>query len=155
MAPQLAVANLVVQPAGAGKPARGRAILLLATAEALTPKFLRGSGRYSTGALLAPGFYPDDADPRIGPFVARFRAAYGGEDPTYLDAYAWDAALVVRAAVEGGAKDRVAVAAAIAVGVVTGVTGEVRFDSAGARADAGVLFTVVGGTAIRAVREAR
>jgi branched-chain amino acid transport system substrate-binding protein len=149
IAPQLAVANLVVGTAG-GKPTRGRGILLLSTAEALAPKFLKGSGRYAQGAILAPGFYPDDADPRIGPFVVRFRTAYG-EDPDYLAAYAWDAALVIRAAVEGGARDRASLLAAMAAAKVPGVTGEIAFDGSRQRADAGVLFTVQG-SAIRVWR---
>ena len=137
----LAVANLVVQPAGSGKPRSGRGVLLLSTAEAITPKFLRGSGRYTQGAVLAPGFYPDDADARIAPFVTRFRTAYGG-DPDYLAAYAWDAALVIRAAVEAGARDRAGVQQAMASAKVAGVTGDIQFDGSRQRADAGVLFTV-------------
>jgi ABC-type branched-subunit amino acid transport system substrate-binding protein len=142
IAPQLAVANLVVAPPGAKKPKRGRTIVLLSTAEALAPGFLRGSGRYTVGALLAPGFYPDDVSERIGPYVQRFRAAYG-VDPTYLDAYAYDAALCVRAAVEAGATSRAAVAQALGKQSVSGLTGQVRFDDARGRADEGVLFQVV------------
>lgn len=154
IAPQLAVANLVVGPFGAKKPRRGRAVVLLSLAEALSPKFLAGSGRYTRGALFAPGFYPDEKDPRIGAYVARYRAAYGGE-PTYLDAYAYDAALVVRAAVEAGARERDAVAAAMARATVPGLTGDIRFDASRERADAGVLFTVeatADGHEIRALR---
>jgi branched-chain amino acid transport system substrate-binding protein len=144
IAPQLAVANLIVQAPGAQKSTRGRSIALLSTAEALSPKFLKGTGRYTQGAILAPGFYPDDADARIAPFVTRFRNAYGGEDPDYLAAYAWDAAVVIRAAVEGGARDRAAVLAAMASGKVAGVTGDIQFDASRQRSDAGVLFTVQG-----------
>ncbi len=159
VAPQLAVADLVVQPLDARKPKRGRAIFLLSTAEGLSPKFLRGSGRYSSGAAFAPGFYPDDNDERIGPYVARFRLAHG-DDPTFLDAYAYDAALLVRAAVESGARDRAAVAdalASLAAGsAVRGLTGDIWFDAAHARGDRGVLYTVVadgaGAFAIRAAR---
>jgi ABC-type branched-subunit amino acid transport system substrate-binding protein len=155
LAPQLAVADLVVAPPSARRPKRGRNVLLLATAEAITPRFLKGSGRYTNGAALAPGFYPDDADPRIAPYVQRFRVAYG-DDPTWLDAYAYDAALLVRAAVEGGARDRESVAAALASGAaVPGLTGDIAFDAGHGRADRGVLFTVVlegQGHAVRAVR---
>jgi ABC-type branched-subunit amino acid transport system substrate-binding protein len=113
--------------------------VLLSTAEALAPAFLRGSGRYTVGALFAPGFYPDDQHPRIGPFVQRFRAAYG-TDPTYLDAYGFDAGLCVRAAVGAGAQSRAGVAAWLARNVVPGLTGDIRFDENGA-----------GGQAIRAL----
>jgi len=142
IAPQLAVANLVVAAPGARKPKRGRTVVLLSTAEALAPAFLRGSGRYTVGALLAPGFYPDDTHERIGPYVQKFRAAYG-VDPTYLDAYAYDAALCVRAAVEAGATSRAAVAQALGRQTIWGLTGQVRFDDARGRADEGVLFQVV------------
>ena len=158
IAPQLAVADLTVQPIGGKKTAaknkHGRAILLLSTAEAVSPKFLKGSGRYTLGAALAPGFYPDDADPRIGPYVQRFRLAYG-DDPTWLDAYAYDAAILIRSAVEAGARDRAGVAAALAaVGTgspVPGVTGDVAFDPSHGRADHGFLYTVVADGAGQAI----
>jgi len=142
----------VVQPTGERRPRRGRPIALFSTAEALGPKFLRGSGRYTKGAVLAPGFFPDEADPRIGAYVARYRLAYG-EDPTYLDAYAYDAALVVRAAVEAGARDRASLGAALAAGKTPGLTGDIAFDAARSRADRGVLFVVTAdGATIRALR---
>jgi ABC-type branched-subunit amino acid transport system substrate-binding protein len=143
VAPQLAVADLVVAPLGARKPRRGRPIVLLATAEAITPRFLKGSGRYTNGAVLAPGFYPDDADERTGSYVARFRNVFG-EDPGYLDAYAYDAAMLLRQAVERGGEGRDTVAAWLgAVRGVAGLTGDIAFDAHGNRADRGVLYTVV------------
>jgi ABC-type branched-subunit amino acid transport system substrate-binding protein len=159
IAPQLAVDNLIVQPPGAKKPRRGKAIQLLSTAEGLSPRFLKGSGRYAHGALFAPGFYADEADARIGPFVARYRAAYG-DSPSALEAYAYDAALLVRAAIEKGARSRDEVAASLAgftrplAGV--GLTGDIAFDATRGRADRGLLYTVEpdgeGGFAIHAVR---
>jgi len=158
VAPQLAVADLVVQPLGGKKPKRGRPIMLLATAEAVGPKFLKGSGRYTLGAAFAPGFYPDADDPRIGAYVARFRQAYG-DDPTWLDAYAYDAALLLRSAVEAGARDRAGVAAALAAigprNPVAGLTGDLAFDGSHGRADRGFLFTVVGDAASQAIHVLR
>jgi ABC-type branched-subunit amino acid transport system substrate-binding protein len=151
VAPQLAVANLTVQPLGARKPKRGRGIALLSTAEALTPAFLRGSARYADGALLAPGFYADDAHPRVGPYVKRFRAAFGS-DPTYLDAYAFDAALAVATVVTGGAATRAQVAEGLARATVLGVTGDVRFDAGHGRADTGFVYQVVSEAAGPAIR---
>jgi ABC-type branched-subunit amino acid transport system substrate-binding protein len=162
IAPQLAVADLVVAPPGrkpprpaGGKKAKGRPILLVATAEAITPKFLRGSGRYTLGAVLAPGFYPDDTDARSSAYVARYRQAYG-DDPTWLDAYAYDAALLLHGAVESGAHDRPGVAAALAAASpahpVAGLTGDIAFDAAHARADRGRLYTVVVEGAAQAIR---
>jgi ABC-type branched-subunit amino acid transport system substrate-binding protein len=159
IAPQLAVANLNAAPPGAKKPRkqRGKSFLLLSTAEALAPSFLSGSARYAAGALLAPGFYPDDTDPRIGAFVRRFRAAFGA-DPTYLDAYGHDAALCVITALAGGAVGRAGVTEWLGRGTVPGVTGDIRFDTTHQRADDGVLFQVVsdgsGGWLIRAATSA-
>jgi ABC-type branched-subunit amino acid transport system substrate-binding protein len=139
--PALASANLVVKPIGAKAPKKGRKIALLSTAEALRPKYLRGSGRYSNGAVFAPGFYADADDPVIGPYVTRFEAAFG-RAPTYLDAYAYDAALVIRAAVESGARSRAEVGAAMATSAVDGLTGAIQFSSARHRADSGLLYVV-------------
>jgi branched-chain amino acid transport system substrate-binding protein len=159
VAPQLAVADLLARPLGSSKPKRGRNIVVLSTAEALSPKFLRGTGRYTQGAVFAPGFYADEADSVVGDFVSRFRAAYG-DDPSYLDAYAYDAALLLRTAVEMGARDRSSLVSALAAlragNAMKGVTGEVWFDPSRNRGDRGTLYTVVpdgaGGYAIRALR---
>ena len=70
--------------------------------------------------------------------------------PDDLAAYAWDAALVIRAAVEAGARDRDALTQAIPTTRVAGVTGDIAFGPGRGRADAGVLFTVAqGGGSIR------
>jgi ABC-type branched-subunit amino acid transport system substrate-binding protein len=157
ISPQLAVDNLIVQPRSAKKPKRGKPILLLSTAEGVMPKFLKGSGRYANGAIFAPAFYPDEKDERIGRFVGRFRAAFG-DWPTALDAYAYDGALLIRSAVESGARDRAAVAASLAGLSLAGVTGEVEFDAARGRADRGILYECrgdgAGGWEIRALRDA-
>jgi branched-chain amino acid transport system substrate-binding protein len=153
IAPQLAVVNLVVAPPGAKVPKGGRAVLLLSTAEGLAPRYLRGSGRYSMGAIFAPGFYPDESDPVIGPYVKGFRAAYGSE-PTVYDAYAADAVACIREAVGTGATTRAAVTTALGKIEIDGLTGTVKFDAARGRADTGRLFTVdsnSGGAFIRAL----
>ena len=63
IAPALATAGKVPKPLGYTKKITGgRAILLLSTAEGLTNAFLT-AGRHADGALLAPGFYPDDQRP--------------------------------------------------------------------------------------------
>jgi ABC-type branched-subunit amino acid transport system substrate-binding protein len=141
IAPALAAGNLHARPPGE-KAKNGRAIWLLSTADLLTPRFLGSAGRYAWGAILAPGFYADRTDPRIGEFTAQYAQSFG-RDPTALDAYAFDAAWVVRGAVEGGARTRGEVAAALASGRVEGLTGQVSFDSSHRRRDPGVLFEVV------------
>ncbi len=130
----------------------GRPVMLLSTAEDLTNDFLTSAGRHAEGALLAPGFYPDDADPITKPFIDKFVAAYG-HVPGAGEAYAYDAAQLV---VSGGSNDRGALATAIAKGQLAGVTGTVRFDSDHHRSDAGVVYTVVEETgSVFAIRTAK
>ena len=141
VAPALAAANLVARPPGQ-KTKRGRAFWLLSTADALEPRFVRSAGRYSAGAALAPGFYADRTDPRIGEFVAQYERSFG-RAPTALDAYAFDGAWAVRAAVERGAQNRREVADGLASGSFDGLTGKVAFDSSHRRRDDGILYEVV------------
>ncbi|WP_428264102.1 penicillin-binding protein activator [Haliangium sp.] len=155
IAPALAVADLYALPRSASKPKVGKKILLLSTAEFLAPRYLRSAGRYSEGAVLAPGFYPDRDDPVIGDFVARYQQAFG-KLPTPLDAYAYDAARVVGEAVTAGADHRAAVGDLMAAGTTPGLTGTISFDDKRRRRDDGLLFTVVrdgDDYAIRAMRD--
>ena len=151
IAPQLAVYDLIVYPAGTPPPRYKRddrnrkvavkPILLLSTAEGLDPGFLESAGRYAEGAIFAPGFYPDDASEHIGPYVERFREAHQ-RPPGYLDAYAHDAALLVAAAVNAGARTRTEVAELMSTAEVPALTGRIRFDTSHLRADDGLLFQV-------------
>jgi branched-chain amino acid transport system substrate-binding protein len=141
IAPALAAANMIARPPGQ-KTTRGRPIWLLSTADVLEPAFLRSAGRYAAGALFAPGFYADRADPRIGQFVTEYERAFG-RTPTALDAYAFDGAWAVRTAVEGGAQNRRDVAGRLATQSFDGLTGKVGFDSSHRRRDDGLLFEVV------------
>lgn len=117
----------------------GRPILLLSTAEGLDASYLANAGRHSEGALLAPGFYPDAADPVQKPFIDRFIAAYG-HLPEATEAYAFDAAQLVAAAGGGG---RAGLAMQLARGQLQGVTGAIQFDANHRRTDPGVIYTVV------------
>src|SRR5690606_12610866 len=137
-----AAANLIVRPAGAPKVKSGRAIRLYALGDLVTPRFLRAAGRYAHGAVLAPGFYADLTSPRAGEFVDAYRRAFGKE-PTAPEAYAFDAALVLRRAVEAGASNRGEVTDWLASARVEGLTGLISFDAARRRADDGVLYQVV------------
>jgi len=141
IAPALAATNLVSTPIDGAKPKHGRKILLLSTAEALDADYIRSAARYSAGAVFAPGFYPDRLDPGIDDFVDRFGEA-AGRPPSSWEAYAYDAAKVVREAAASGARSRAEVAAAIAGSRTRGLTGTVRFGADGRRADDGLLFTV-------------
>jgi ABC-type branched-subunit amino acid transport system substrate-binding protein len=149
--PALDAAGLKPRPVGTKKLRNGRPIVLLSTAENLTAAFANDAGRHAEGALLAPGFYPDDQDPASKVFVDRFLAAYG-RAPGFIEAYAYDAAQLAAAAGGGG---RAGLAGALPKIQVVGLTGTIRFDAEHRRADPGVIYTVVeesGGYAIRVAR---
>jgi branched-chain amino acid transport system substrate-binding protein len=151
IAPALDAAGLKPRPVGTKKLRNGRPIVLLSTAENLTAAFATDAGRHAEGALLAPGFYPDDQDPVSKVFVDRFIAAYG-RAPGFIEAYAYDAAQLAAAAGGGG---RAGLAGALPRVQMAGLTGTIRFDAEHRRADPGVIYTVVeetGGYAIRVAR---
>ena len=141
IAPALAAAGYVAKPPGtkgSKKSLGGRPIVLLSTAEDLTSSYLAAAGRHSEGAFLAPGFYPDDADPMAKPFIDRFVAAFG-RVPNATEAYAFDAAQLAAAGATGG---RAALVTALANSQLAGVTGTIKFDADHRRADAGIVYTV-------------
>jgi ABC-type branched-subunit amino acid transport system substrate-binding protein len=140
IAPALAASGNLARPMPFPKKViGGRPILLLSTAEDLNDQYLVNAGRHSEGALLAPGFYPDDGNPTHLPFVAGYKAAYG-HMPAATDAYAYDAAQLVAAGAGGG---RSGLAHTLAGVQFPGVTGTIQFDKDHRRADPGVLYTVV------------
>lgn len=139
IAPALAATGTIPRPLGTKKVIGGRPVLLLSTAENLTAAYVANAGRHSLGALFAPGYYPDDADPASRAFLDRFIAAFG-RAPGFLEAYAYDAAQLAAAAGSGG---RVGLAATLARGELPGLTGTIRFDAEHRRADPGILYTVV------------
>jgi ABC-type branched-subunit amino acid transport system substrate-binding protein len=139
IAPALDAAGKKPQPLGTKKVLGGRPILLLSTADNLTDRYATDAGRHSSGAWLAPGFYPDEDDAVAKPFVDKFEAAYGHK-PGSLEAYAYDAAQLVASAGAGG---RAALAAALVKASLPGLTGTIQFDADHRRADPGVIYTVV------------
>jgi branched-chain amino acid transport system substrate-binding protein len=151
IAPALDAAGHKPRPLGTRKLRAGRAVLLLSTAENLTGAFLTDAGRHAEGALLAPGYYPDDQDPASRAFVDRFIATFG-RAPGFLEAYAFDAAQLAAAASGAG---RSGLVANLARAQYVGLTGTIRFDSEHRRADPGVLYTVVGETGTFAIRVAK
>ncbi len=139
IAPALAATGKIPKPLGTKKVIGGRAIMLLSTAENLTAAYLTDAGRHSEGALFAPGYYPDDQDPASKAFLDRFIAAFG-RAPGFLEAYAFDA---VQLAAAAGASGRAGLAATLAKGELSGLTGTIRFGQDHRRADPGVIYTVV------------
>src|SRR5262249_13681794 len=130
IAPALDASPNKPRPLGTKKVRGGRGVLLLSTAENLSGAFVVDAGRHATGALLAPGYYPDDQDPASKAFVDRFIAAYG-RAPGFVEAYAYDAAQLAAAAGGGG---RAGLAASLPTAQLVGLTGAVRFDAEHRRA---------------------
>jgi ABC-type branched-subunit amino acid transport system substrate-binding protein len=147
IAPALAFADLWPAPWGKkpaaepGKP-KVRNVLLLATANDLSPRLLQSAGRYVQGALLAPGFFADVSDPASKTFVDAYRAAYG-QEPHATEAYAYDGMNALRSAAARG-KTRADVLRALQTGSFEGVTGTLRFGPEHGRVDAPRVYTVDG-----------
>jgi ABC-type branched-subunit amino acid transport system substrate-binding protein len=139
IAPALANAGHLPRPLGTRKATGGRPVLLLSTAEGLATDFAADTGRHAEGAFLAPGFYPDVKDPIIADFVRRYETSIG-KPPGVVDAYAYDAALVVAKA---GARSRDELATRLDGAELHGVTGTLRFDGSHRRGDDGLVFVVV------------
>ncbi|MGE0869716.1 MAG: penicillin-binding protein activator [Kofleriaceae bacterium] len=151
IAPALAAAGKIPKPVGTKKVIGGRAVLLVSTAEGLAPDYLADAGRHSEGALLAPGFYPDDHEPAQQAFLTRFSTTYG-RAPGAVEAYAYDAVQLAAAAGAGG---RVGLASTLSRGELVGLTGTIKFGADHRRADAGVIYTVVDEAGTLAIRVAR
>jgi len=122
-----------------------------ATADGINAQFVNSTAKYLQGAILAPAFYADASDPKVGGFVERYRAAYG-EEPTVLDALAYDAVRAARIALdhEGGTPNRGGLAAQLAKLGENGLTGELGFTAGGERSRLPPLYTV-DGDAVRAL----
>jgi ABC-type branched-subunit amino acid transport system substrate-binding protein len=113
IAPALAAAGLVAQPAGAPAPREGKAFVLLAPGLAFDPSLTRSSGRYLQGALFAVPFHAATATGAGRVFADTYAQQLGGEPDTFA-AFAYDAYRLVRSAVDGGARTRPALAARLA-----------------------------------------
>jgi ABC-type branched-subunit amino acid transport system substrate-binding protein len=151
IAPALAFADLWPTPWGKPRPAaepgkpRPRNVLLLSTANDLSPRLLQSAGRYVQGALLAPGFYADPTDGPSKSFADAYRAAYG-QEPHATEAYAYDGVNALRSAAASGAHSRADVLRALGTGTFEGLTGALRFGPEHGRVDATRIYTVDGET---------
>ena len=148
IAPAVSASGRIPKPLGTKRTSGGRPILLLSTVEGLTGAFIANADRHAEGAILAPGYYPDDKDPAQKTFLDRFLVAFG-RAPGPNEAYAYDAAQLAAAAGTGG---RAALASALAGGSLGGITGTIRFDADHRRADPGVLYSVVDESGVFAIR---
>jgi ABC-type branched-subunit amino acid transport system substrate-binding protein len=93
------------------------------------PALVERAGKYVECAIFVDGFFPASDRPPTKAFVSAFQQKYG-HPPSILEASAFDAAGLVRRAVEGGAANRDAVRDAIAaVRAYPGATGDLGFDA--------------------------
>lgn len=148
LAPAVSASGRIPKPLGTKRASGGKPIVLLSTAEGLTGAFIANADRHAEGAILAPGYYPDDKDPAQKVFLDRFLVAFG-RAPGPNEAYAYDAAQLAAAAGSGG---RAALAATLASGSLAGITGTIKFDADHRRADPGVLYTVMEEAGVFAIR---
>lgn len=148
VAPAVSASGRIPKPLGTKRASGGRPIVLLSTAEGLTGAFIANADRHAEGAILAPGYYPDDKDPAQKTFLDRFLVAFG-RAPGANEAYAYDAAQLAAAAGGGG---RAALASTLAGSTLAGITGTIKFDADHRRADPGVLYTVVEESGVFAIR---
>lgn len=95
-------------------------------------KLIRSGGRYAQGAVFPEIFFPDSPQPEVQGFVRSYTDRYG-EPPGFIEALAYDAAMMlmetVPAAERGG---RAAVREALSrIQLLRGVTGATEFDETG------------------------
>jgi branched-chain amino acid transport system substrate-binding protein len=138
IAPQLASSGVTRLP---GVKPTGKMAQLYATADGLNDRFVQSTAKYLDGAILAPVFFPDTGDPRAAEFLSRYHAAYN-EDPSSLDALAFDAVRAARIAIEHADGSAAALANALSHLGENGLTGEIAFSAGGDRAGAPPLYTV-------------
>lgn len=137
IAPQLSASEVTTMP---GVALTGRSTALYATADGINAQMVLSTVKYLQGAILAPAFFADASNPQVAQFVERYRNAYN-EEPTALDAFAFDAVRAVRVVFEHrpGNITRAALAAALARRGEMGLTGELWFEN-GERAGESLLY---------------
>jgi len=113
------------------------------------PALVEKAGKYVECAIFVDGFYAASQRPETKAFVSAFQAKYG-HPPSILEASAYDAALMIRRALEAGATTREAVRDQLSsLKGFPGATGVLGFDQRRAVAKPLFFLTVEKG----AVRE--
>ena len=93
------------------------------------PSLLDKAGKYVECAIFVDGFFAASERPETKAFVAAFQAKYG-HAPSILEASAYDAARMIRRALEAGAATREAVRDQLAaLKGFPGATGDLAFDA--------------------------
>lgn len=91
------------------------------------------AGSAVDGAIFVDSFYKGAPDAHVSAFVSNFQQAYGGVEPTMLEALGYDAMrMIISAIQEKGAKRRASLREALArTSNFPGVTGKISFDDEG------------------------
>jgi branched-chain amino acid transport system substrate-binding protein len=109
---------------------------------------IEGAGALAEGVRLPSAYLSDAPGERNAAFVAEYGRAHPGEHPDHRGAAAYDAVNLIARAIQARGTDRRAVRDYIAqvghgVPAIEGVTGTVRFDSAGDAPSRNVVIGVV------------
>jgi ABC-type branched-subunit amino acid transport system substrate-binding protein len=136
--PALAVEDVVTQTCDAREVERikrvtGRedltAVQLLGANGWDDPALVERAGKYVECAVFVDGFFAASERPETKAFTTAFQARFA-HPPSILEASAYDAARLLRKALEGGAATREAVREALAATrAFAGATGELSFDA--------------------------
>jgi ABC-type branched-subunit amino acid transport system substrate-binding protein len=143
LTPALAGAQLWAASRGASSAKSGRTFQLLATADGASRRLLDSAGRYVQGAILAPGFFPDESSPQRGNLTQQLALGLG-HPPSLLEALGFDSIHLLRTHVERGMGGRSQLTAALRSRPIVGLTGNIRFGSDGRRLDEPLLYQVQG-----------
>jgi ABC-type branched-subunit amino acid transport system substrate-binding protein len=114
------------------------------------PDLVAKAGRYVQCSVFVDGFFAGSERPETRKFVDAFVAQFG-RVPSILEASAYDAALLVRAAAERGAETRDDVRRALEQMKLPGATGDLAFDERREVAKP-LFFLTVDGEEIRELR---
>jgi branched-chain amino acid transport system substrate-binding protein len=142
IAPQLAATGLTYMPG----VKTGKTATLYATCDGINDRFLQSTAKYLQRAVLVPVFYADQNDARLKQFVESYRATFG-QEPSAIDALAFDAVRAVRMAldhVDPNQPLRQSVAVSLSRLGEPGLTGDLSFTASGDRAGTPPLY-IVGG----------
>ncbi len=148
VAPQLGLAGLQAAPlsqvvrARRGGPSK---VLLLSTAEGVSDRLVKNVSHAVAGAILAPGFYPDPADPALASFVKAYQQSFG-RPPSRYAALGYLSVLRIRSLMIRRARGRQSLRSAL-VSTTLGV--KHRFDADGERVDPPRLYRIRNGSITR------
>ncbi len=120
-----ALAQAGVTVGGGGKAIQVGTIWLPATFESK-------AGDAANGYIRIMQFVPNDPRPEAQEFVAKFKELNGGEEPSHINAHAYDLMLLLRDVMSRGGSDPASIQQALKeTKGLKGVTGTITFDETG------------------------